>query len=299
MTAIAGLEISKLLKDSKDSSIQTSISEIRKISYGYSEKINISQDLSSHRNKKNIQYQAIQHKGTIPSKRSKSNLINAAKKILCYASESYGKIVLLFDGLDRLNDYKIFSEIIDIDIDVEYLSNLNIGFVIVGPLSSIYKYSDNPIENALDYFYRQPCFDVENDSEAYNFFVQILKARSQDDFLEETAIDLLVKFSGGILRDLINLTQAAIEETYISGEEKLSKNYVLNAVESLGKSQILGLSNDELEILQIIMKKGKFIPRTEQDIKLLVTRRIIEYVYPKQRYVVHPAIVPIIEQIHA
>ena len=47
------------------------------------------------------------------------------------------------------------------------------------------------------------------------------------------------------------------------------------------------------------MKEGKFIPRTEQDIKLLITRCIIEYVYPKQRYAVHPAIEPIIEQIYA
>lgn len=295
LTAIAGIEISKLLKDSKDSNIQASINEIHKISYGYSEKVNITQKILSHRN--NIQYEATKYQGTIPSKRSKSNLVNAAKKILSYASESYGNIVLLFDGLDRLNDYKIFSEIID--MDVEYLSSLNIGFVIVGPLSSIYRYNNTPIENSLDYFYRQPCFDVENDSEAYNFFIQILKARSQDDFLRETAIDLLVKFSGGILRDLINLTQAAIEETYISGDEKILKKYVLNAVESLGKSQILGLSNDELEVLKIIMKKGQFIPRTDQDIKLLATRRIIEYIYPKQRYAVHPAIVPIIEQIYA
>lgn len=298
LTSIAGVEITELLKDNKDLNIQASISEILKISYGYSESISLSKYISSDtRSRYNIKYGGIKHQGTIPSKRNQSNLVSAAKKILPLATRKYGNIILLFDGLDRLSDDKIFSEIID--IDVEYLSSMSIGFVIVGPLSSIYKYNNNPIENSLDYFYRQPCFDIENDSEAYSFFVRILKARIQDDFIVEESIDLLVKFSGGVLRDLINLTQAAIEETYISGDEKVLKKYVLKAVESLGKSQILGLSNEDLEILQIIIYKGIFIPRTDQDIKLLVTRRILEYVYPKQRYAVHPAIVPIIEQIYA
>ncbi len=84
----------------------------------------------------------------------------------------------------------------------------------------------------------------------------------------------------------------------MSGDDKIKDKHIFDAVVSFGRAQILGLSNDELEILQIIMKKGKFIPRTDQDIKLLVTRRIIEYIYPKQRYAVHPAIVPIIEQIY-
>ncbi|MCJ8281248.1 MAG: hypothetical protein MJK14_15560 [Rivularia sp. ALOHA_DT_140] len=299
LTAIAGVELSKLLKDSEDYNIQYSITEIRKVAYGYSEKVNISQSNLNKRN--NIQYEKIKHQGIIPSKHinsfEKNNLISAVSKLISHVTDNYGIIVLLFDGLDRLNNDKTFLEIVDSDI--EYISENKIGIVLAGPLSCLYRYKNNPIENSLNYFYRQPCFDVENDSEAYNFFVQIIKARSQDNFIEESAIDLLVRYSGGVLRDLVNLTQAAIEETYISGDEKTSNNYVLNAIESLGKSQILGLSNEELEVLQIVMKKGQFIPRTDQDIKLLVSRRIIEYIYPKQRYAVHPAIVPIIEQIYA
>ena len=299
LTAIAGLELSNLLKDSKDSNIQFNINEIRKIAYGYYEKVNIYQ--SKLDNIKQIQSEKIKHEGIIPPKHisplQKNNLISILNKFVSHAKNQYENIVLLFDGLDRLNDDKTFPDIMNSEIKA--ISENNVGVVIVGPLSSIYRYNNNPIENSLDYFYRQPCFDIENDPEAYEFFVQILKTRSQDDFLEELAIDLLIKFSGGVLRDLINLTQAVIEETYISGDEKLLEKYVFDAVESFGKSQILGISNEELEILQNIMKKGKFIPRTEQDIKLLVTRRIIEYAYPNQRYAVHPAIVPIIEQIYA
>ncbi|MEO0843979.1 MAG: hypothetical protein AAF063_34610, partial [Cyanobacteria bacterium J06643_5] len=258
LIAITGIELSKLLKDSKDSNIQFNITEIRKIAYGYSEKVNLSQLNSNHIS--NTQYEKIKHQGIIPSKHinyfEKINLISVVRKLISYVADSYENIVLLFDGLDRLSDDKTFSKIIDSDI--KFISENKIGIVLVGPLSCIYRYNSNPIENYLDYFYRQPCFDIENDSEAYNFFVEILKARSQDNFIEESAIDLLVKYSGGILRDLVNLTQSAIEETYILGDEKASNKYVLNAIESLGKSQILGLSNDELEILQIIMKKGKF-----------------------------------------
>lgn len=299
LTAIAGLELSNLLKDSQDSNVQFNINEIRKIAYGYSEQLNTYQ--SNLDNIKHIQSEKIKHEGVIPPKHisplQKNNLIGILNTLVSHAKNKYENIVLLFDGLDRLNDYKSFPDIMNSEIKA--ISENNVGVVIVGSLSSIYRYNNNPIENSLDYFYRQPCFDIENDPEAYEFFVQILKARSQDNFLEEVAIDLLIKFSGGVLRDLINLTQSAIEETYMSGDEKLLEKHVFDAVDSLGKSQILGISNEELEILQNIIKKGKFIPRTEQDIKLLLTRRIIEYIYPKQRYAVHPAIVPIIEQIYA
>ena len=303
LTAIAGVELSKLLEDSKDSSIQFNINEVRKIAYGYSENLNISDYLfSSSIDRENLPHNTIKkhNKGVIASKNSNNlnnHLQNAVNKLLSYAANNYGNIVLLFDGLDRFHDDKIIPEIINLDI--KFLSNSKIGVVIVAPLSSRYTEKTTIIENYLDYFYPQPFFDIDNNSEAYEFFIKVLKARSQDSFLEEVAIDLLIKFSGGVLRDLINLTQSAIEETYISGDEKILEKHVFDAVKSFGKSKILGISNHELEILQNIMKEGKFIPRTEQDIKLLITRCIIEYVYPKQRYAVHPAIEPIIEQIYA
>lgn len=95
------------------------------------------------------------------------------------------------------------------------------------------------------------------------------------------------------------MTQASIEETYLSGDDRLQEKHVLTAVNSFGKAQLLGITDEELEILRRTFETKKFVPVKNQNVKLLVTRRILEYRYPKTRYVVHPAIQPIIEQIYA
>lgn len=290
LTAIAGVELAELVGGIDNETIENSTETIFNIAYGYQEAIDA--QLGN--------FGKFRRKGIIPEKHNyglQKNLIEAVNTLVEHSVNEYGKIVLFFDGLDRLGNLKIFSDILV--SDAKAITNANVGFVIVGPSIFLYGNNSTYIENYLDYFYRQPCFDIENDIDAYKFFLKILEVRFKDNFIEDEAIGLIIKYSGGVLRDLISLTQAAIEETYISGDDKIKDKHIFDAVVSLGKSQILGLSNEELEILQIIMKKGNFIPRTDQDIKLLVTRRIIEYIYPKQRYAVHPAIVPIIEQIYA
>ena len=79
------------------------------------------------------------------------------------------------------------------------------------PLVSLYEDNSITIKNEFNYFYHQPCFDVENDQDAHDFFREILITRSKGNYIQDAAIDLLIKFSGGILRDLISLTQSSIE----------------------------------------------------------------------------------------
>ncbi|MGD1873019.1 MAG: hypothetical protein ACFB02_08185 [Mastigocoleus sp.] len=289
LTAIAGVELSKLLKeDSDNEEIEILVETIFNIAYGYSKEVSL-----------DIHFFDQNYKGIIPAKNNYGigeNLIETVSSLGEYIVDKFGnKIVLLFDGLDRLTDSKTLLKILASDAKV--IENTNIGLVIVGALASLYGDDKITIENSLDYFYHQPCFDIQNDSKAYNFFAQVLKSRLQENFIKETLIDPLIKFSGGILRDLITLTQSAIEETYISGDEKLEQKHIKKAVLGFAKSQVLGLSDDDLKYLRVIINTEKFIPRTDQHIKLLVNRRIIEYEYPKQRYVVHPAIVSVLNNL--
>ncbi len=295
LTAIAGLELSKLVYNNADEDINHSIQTIRNIAYGYTTIVrkDTLPTVSS------MQFERIEHQGVIPPKSNSNigNLVNAVSKVVAAAKKVCGHIVLLFDGLDRLNDSKIFAEIIA--SDVINLSNANIGIVVVGPLVSLYGDYSTSIKNEFNYFYHQPCFDIENDQEANNFFRKILKNRSKSNFIEHAAIDLLIKFSGGVLRDLISLTQASIEETYMSGDDMVEQKHVLIAVNSFGRAQILSITEEELEILRKAFEIGKFIPKTNKDVKLLANGHIIEYRYTKIRYAVHPTIIPLVEQRYA
>ncbi|NJN92214.1 MAG: hypothetical protein HC878_18850 [Leptolyngbyaceae cyanobacterium SL_5_14] len=115
--------------------------------------------------------------------------------------------------------------------------------------------------------------------------------------MEENAIQSVIHYSGGVLRDLINLTQTSIEEGYLADSDNLQQNHVEASVASFGRAKLLGLSNEELEILVSFISGNPFSPTTDNEIRLLVTGRILEYRHPKRRYAIHPAILPSLQLI--
>lgn len=292
LTAIAGLELAKLIEDSEDENIIQSIDSIHTLANGYTYYYNGYDDYDSDSD-------LISIKGIIPKKSEgygiRLDLLELVSKLTKAASEKYGNIVFLFDGLDRLDDTKVFIKLVY--SDAKAISSVGIGLVLVGSLTAIYGNYRDTVDKSLDYFCYQPFFDVENDLEAYNFFEKIIQTRSSEDFIEESAIKILILSSGGVLRDFITLTQASIEETYLSGEDQVGQKQVLKAVDSFSRSQLLGVSDKELIILDQVIKTKTFIPRTDEDLRLLVRRLILEYREPKISYAVHPAIKQILEQI--
>jgi hypothetical protein len=315
LTAITGLELAKLIEDSEDENIKRYIETLKNLADGYIEERFVFSATV-------IQTQ--RHKGIIPKKSEQyginTDLFQIVSEISKTALNKYKHIVLLFDGLDRLNDVKTFMDLLD--SDVKAISSMGIGIVIVGPLTAIYTEYREPVDHILDYFEYQPFFDVDSDPEAYTFFEKIIQTRSSEDFIEKAeipsiihlsgftlleskdfiekaAIPAIIHFSGGILRDLISLTQAAIEETYLAGEDKLKPECVLKVVDSYSRNKLLGVSDEQLEILQRLLNAETFTPRTDEELKLLTRSLILEYRKPKRRYAVHPVIQPLIKQIAA
>jgi hypothetical protein len=296
LTAIAGLKLANLMKDNEDQNIIYSIKLIRNLAYGYEEsKLKVIHKTTPF----NAEFIKIKHEAIIPNSSERYGinlqLVRTVTELAKATFEKYGNLVFLFDGLDRLDDAKIFMQLVF--SDAKAISSAGIGLVLVGSLTAIYGNYHDTVDKSLDYLCYQPFFDVENDPEAYNFFEKIIQNRSSEDFIEEAAIKALINFSGGVLRDFISLTQASIEETYLSGEDKVQEQQVLKAVDSTGRNQLLGISDNELKIIKQIFETGTFIPRTDEDLRLLVRRVILEYRYPKLRYAVHPAIKPLLKQI--
>ncbi|MDY7012923.1 MAG: hypothetical protein SVX43_04850 [Cyanobacteriota bacterium] len=228
-----------------------------------------------------------------PEKKLGQALVNLQNIIF---TKSKKKIVFLFDGLDRINNIEgLLSFLIP---DLKRISEIEIGMILVIPLVTEHTKYWDALNQSVTAVHYQPHFDIENDSEARDFFEKILKKRSVEDFIDPVAIEDLIYFSGGVLRDLINLTQAAIEESYLSNSNELLQIYVTVAAGSFGRAKILGVSNTEIETLKKIVLTNEFIPRTNEDLRLVMTQRILEYQYPKLRYAVHPTIKPLIETIN-
>jgi hypothetical protein len=94
-----------------------------------------------------------------------------------------------------------------------------------------------------------------------------------------------------VLRDLLSLAQSALVEAYMGGAERAGLHEVDDAIESFGRKHLQGLRSGELEVLQRVRARGSFVQTSEEDLALLMTRRVLEYRAANQpRYAVHPTI---------
>lgn len=202
--------------------------------------------------------------------------------------------VLIFDSLDRLTNLTPFAELVEQDIRA--IRSAGIGVVVVGPLRTMFA-TDRPIADRFDYFYHQPSVDVRQDALGQDFSVRVLRRRAAEDILPDKSLRQIVQLSGGVLRDLISLARAAGEEAYTAGGDLIEVAHVDAAAEAFGRTLMLGLGADEIEVLQRVRLEGTFVQTSDKDIALLVTRRVLEYGNERIRYAVHPTISPLLEQL--
>jgi hypothetical protein len=202
-------------------------------------------------------------------------------------------IVLLVDSLDRMSDLAGFQRIVEQDMAA--LTSLGIGLVLVGPLRVLYGL-ERDVTERFDYLYRQPAVDVAQDRAGKRFLFEILRQRAPVDILPDDACERLVDFSGGVLRDLLRLAHQAGDEAYVEGADRIEVVHVKRAADAFGRSLMLGLDEGAIQELQEIRATGRFVQTSEQDLALLITRRILDYqdASGELRYAVHPTLEPLL-----
>lgn len=231
-----------------------------------------------------------------PSEPNRDRLKTALVSIYDGLTEGKDKHVVLFiDSLDRMTDMDAFERVVQEDVTM--LKWAGFGVVLVGPQKTLYS-ADRAVEQRFDYFYQQPFVDVQNNDEGFRFLVKVLRARSDEDLLPVAACHRLAEQSGGVLRDLVSLAQSAGEEAYLSGADQILVEHVDRAADAFGRKLMLGLRTNEIETLQRVRTKGTFVAITDDDLALLVTRRVLTYTSgPGPRYAVHPTIAPLLRAI--
>lgn len=211
------------------------------------------------------------------------------QQLVAHAFSQVGSIVLLVDSLDRVSELAGFQHLVEQDMVA--LSSIGIGLVLVGPLRVLYGL-EREVAERFDHFYRQPAVDVLQDHDGQRFLFEILRKRAPVDILPDVSCEEIVYLSGGVLRDLLRLAHQAGDEAYVDGAERIELVHVERAADAFGRSLMLGLNQKELDQLQHILATGQFVQKSEQDLALLVTRRILDYqdASGQLRYAVHPTL---------
>jgi hypothetical protein len=202
--------------------------------------------------------------------------------------------VLLIDSLDRISDLDRFVDLIEGTVSA--LRSSGIGVILVGPLAALYGIG-RVTQDRFDRIWHLPTVDVQNDAEGHEFLLRVLHARDSHGLLTDGAAERLATLSGGVLRDLIALTQAAGEEAYVDGANHVDVKHVEIAAEFFGRKHLFAIDSAQLAVLQRVRTHGTFVQTSEKDLALLATRRVLEYDNGKPRFAVHPTIESLLAQL--
>lgn len=302
--ALAGLALGGLLKETPEHDLEVALKQFRQWALGWVEwKDGLLPGLDlSPLNLLGLQRRLpVQHKGILipPQPPFRSDIrekVEQLRTLKQAVAEYVPQVVMLFDSLDRLTTPAPFAELVE--QDVRAIQSVGIGVVVVGPLHLMFGVG-RAIADRFGYFYHQPSVDFQQDRSGQDFLVEILRRRATEDVLPSTSVGRIVELSGGVIRDLISLARSAGEEAYMAGADRIETPHVESAADAFGRTLMLGLGADEIEVLQRVRSRGTFVQTSDQDIALLVTRRVLEYGNGRTRYVVHPTILPLLEQLSA
>jgi hypothetical protein len=220
------------------------------------------------------------------------------------------KLVLLFDGLDRVANLEQLAAVLV--EDVGGMRRAGVGLVLVAPQHLRFS-PQRVVEKGFETVHLHGATSADT-SEGQAFLTSVLRARTGEDLLPEASVAALVGWSGGLLRDLIALARAAGAEAYAGGGEMIQEAHVETAADRFGRDLILGCTREmaaRLRELALVPRRPLgiasvrhelsrvFTVATEVDQRLLLERLIIEIPGTPVRYVLHPTIAPLVSGLGA
>lgn len=203
------------------------------------------------------------------------------------------RLVVLFDGLDRVHDLK--QLIVVLSQDLRALKRLGIGSVIALPEQMLFG-TERAFLEQLEW-HALTAFDVDQNSSSAQLFADVIARRTPEGLLDTAATKRLVSSSGGVFRDLVVLARSAGEEAYMAGAPTIDLRFVKHAADRFGRKRLLGLSKDQLAVLQRVRKNGSFVETNDSDIALLASGCILQYARPNSRFEVHPTLSSLLKEL--
>ncbi len=188
-------------------------------------------------------------------------------------------LIWVIDGLDRLSDLDLFEELVAPLLQV--VKRVRLGLVLIGPRTSMMgprrlgvmsQFEDRHSVGPLD--------PSDHDGAGRAFLRSVLRQRGGEDLLDEDVVDLIAERSGGVLRHLVQLCRHAIREAFVRNASRVEVVDVATAADQLGRDLMLGLSDEEVDILTRLQGHHPFASRTANDEALIRSNRILEYRRP-------------------
>lgn len=216
------------------------------------------------------------------------------------------KLVMLFDGLDRVANLALLAKMLTEDVPA--LGRAGVGVVTVGPQHLRFS-PQRFVESSFETVHLHGAAGIDA-PEGLQFLTSVLRARADESILPNDSAEAVVRWSGGVLRDLVAIGRAAGAEAYADGSDAVLLSHVSTAADRFGRDLLFGCTREMAARLKdlvpykrrVVMAAGRaihdirpsFTMASELDQRLLLERLIIEVPGTPVRYVPHPTIVPLI-----
>jgi hypothetical protein len=202
------------------------------------------------------------------------------------------QITVIVDGLDRLIEPTRFREFAEQDLQA--IRGMKVTMIVAAPLLLWY---DNSrfLQDYFDVVRHIPA--AVTDPKESGFLKAILKKRGADELMSAASLSDICRFSGGVLRDLLELAQSAALYAYRDAEDRIGKQHVRAAVRQLGNRYLVGVGASRKQLIRRLLRDKQFAPDHAASRDLLVNRQVLEYSNGGRDYfLVHPALVEVLPE---
>lgn len=198
------------------------------------------------------------------------------------------QITFLIDGLDRLIRTDRFREYAEQDLRT--LRGTKMTVIVAAPL--LLWYDEGRF--LQDYFDVVKHIPAAAPTES-GFLFEILERRGALELMDRREISSVVKYSGGVLRDLLTLARSAAEYAYHDDQDRIGRQHVRAAVKQLGNRYLAGLGKSHRLRLRLLATKEGFRVADVVSRELLVNRQVLEHFSNgREFFVVHPALAKVL-----
>ena len=206
--------------------------------------------------------------------------------------EQDSQVTVIVDGLDRLIEPTRFREFAEQDLRA--VRGMQVTMIVAAPLLLWY---DNSrfLQDYFDIVRHIPAAAI--DPKESGFLKAILKRRGADKLMSAAAMSDICRFSGGVLRDLLELAQSAAQYAYRDAEDRIGKQHVRAAIRQLGNRYLAGVGTTRTRLIRRLLRDKQFSPNNADSKDLLVSRQVLEYSSGGRDYfLVHPALVEVLPE---
>lgn len=204
--------------------------------------------------------------------------------------EKDAQITFLIDGLDRLINAERFREFAEQDLRA--LRGTKITVIVVAPLLLLYDKS-RFLQDYFDLVKHIPAAAAGPRDSA--FLRRILERRHALDLMNRPELNSIVKYSGGVIRDLLTLASSAAAYAYRDDEDKIGPRHVRAAIGQLGNRYLAGLGTVHRRRLRRLAEDHEFRTEDPVSLELLVNRQVLEcFDHTRESFVVHPALAKVL-----